>query len=101
VRQFAAFGNLCQAWLDLLGALNAGLRPGAICGVVEMKMNSQMVGLRVAGTIFGLVCLAQLLRLVTRAEVFVAGYQVPLWPSAVGVVIAGGLSLWTWKLSSR
>ena len=26
-------------------------------------MNSQMVGLRVAGTIFGLMCLAQLLRL--------------------------------------
>jgi len=63
-------------------------------------MNSQILGLRVAGTIFGLMCLAQLLRLVTRVEIFVAGHQIPLWPSALGVVIAGGLSLWMWKLSS-
>ena len=63
-------------------------------------MNSQILGLRVAGTIFGLMCLAQLLRLVTRVEVYVAGHQMPLWPSALGVVIAGGLSVWLWKLSS-
>jgi hypothetical protein len=80
--------------------LSAGLRPGAICDVVQIKMNSQIFGLRVAGTIFGLMCLAQLLRLVTRAEVYVASHQIPLWPSALGVVIAGGLSLWMWKLSS-
>ena len=63
-------------------------------------MNSQTVGLRVAGTIFGLMCLAQLLRIVTRFEVLVAGHQMPLWPSAFGLVIAGGLSLWMWKLSN-
>jgi hypothetical protein len=62
-------------------------------------MNSQILGLRVAGTIFGLACLIQLLRLVTRAEVSIAGHQVPLWPSALAVVIAAGLSLWMWKLS--
>ena len=62
-------------------------------------MSSQILGLRVAGTVFGLMCLAQLLRLVTRAEVLVAGHQMPLWPSALAVVIAGGLSLWLWKLS--
>jgi hypothetical protein len=63
-------------------------------------MNSQILGLRVAGTIFGLMCLAQLLRLVTRVDIFVAGRQMPLWPSGLGVVIAGGLSFWMWKLSS-
>ena len=62
-------------------------------------MKSPILGLRVAGTIFGLMCLAQLLRLVTRSELVVAGNQLPLWVSALAVVIAGGLSLWLWKLS--
>jgi len=62
-------------------------------------MNSQVIGLRVASVVFGLVSLAQLGRLVTRAEVLVAGYQFPLWPSAVAFVVAGGLCLWMWKLS--
>jgi hypothetical protein len=62
-------------------------------------MNSQILGLRLAGVIFGLMCLAQLLRLVIRPEVLVAGHQVPLWPSGLALVILGGLSLWMWKLS--
>jgi hypothetical protein len=62
-------------------------------------MNSQILGLRVAGTIFGVVCCAQLLRLVTQSEVSIEGYQIPLWPSAVACVIAGGLCFWLWKLS--
>ena len=62
-------------------------------------MRSKIVGLRVAGTVFGIVSLAQFLRLVTRAEVIVAGYEMPLWPSAVALVIAGTLSLWLWNLS--
>ncbi len=62
-------------------------------------MNSQILGLRVAGTLYGLMCLAQLLRLATQVEVRIADYQVPLWLSAVGLVIAGGLSVWLWKLS--
>jgi hypothetical protein len=63
-------------------------------------MNAPVVGLRVASTIFGLMCLAQLLRLVTRVEVLVAGHQMPLWPNAVAFVILGGLSIWLWWLSS-
>jgi len=62
-------------------------------------MNSQIVGLRVAGTIFGIMCIGQLLRLFTHLEIVVAGYQMPLWPSAISLVITGGLSLWMWKLS--
>jgi hypothetical protein len=62
-------------------------------------MNSQVVGLRVASVIFGLVCLAQLGRLLARPEVMVAGHAFPLWPSGVAVVVAGGLSLWMWRLS--
>jgi hypothetical protein len=63
-------------------------------------MNSQSVGLRVASVVFGLVCLAQLARLVTQVEVMVAGRVFPLWPNAVAAVVAGGLCLWMWRLSS-
>ena len=44
-------------------------------------MNSQILGLRVASIIFGLMSLAQLLRLVIQPEVLVAGHRMPLWPS--------------------
>jgi len=63
-------------------------------------MNSQILGLQVAGAVFGLMALAQLLRLVIRPDVFVASHMVPLWPSALAFVILGGLSLWMWKLAS-
>ena len=62
-------------------------------------MNSQILGLRVASVIFGLMSIAQLVRLLIRPEVLVAGHLMPLWPSALAVVILGGLSLWMWKLS--
>jgi len=62
-------------------------------------MKSQILGLRVASVIFGLIMLAQVMRLVIRPEVVVAGHLVPLWPSALAVVILGGLCLWLWKLS--
>ena len=62
-------------------------------------MNSQILGLRVAGIVFGLMCLAQLLRLAIRPEVLVAGHHVPLWLSGLALVILCSLSIWMWKLS--
>ena len=62
-------------------------------------MNSQIIGLRVAGVIFGLMGLGQLARLLIRPEILVAGYQMPLWPSMLAVVILGVLSFWMWKLA--
>lgn len=62
-------------------------------------MNSQILGLRVAGTLFGLMAMAQLLRLLIRPEVLVNGYLLPLWPSALASLVLGGLSFWMWKLS--
>jgi hypothetical protein len=64
-------------------------------------MSSRILGLRVAGVIFGLVALAQLLRLVTRVEVLVGGRALPLWPNAVALLVAAGLSAWMWWLSYR
>jgi hypothetical protein len=61
-------------------------------------MNSPTVGLRVASILFGVLCLAQVLRLVMRPEVLVAGHALPLWPSVLAVVLLGAMSLWLWTL---
>ncbi|HJX30470.1 MAG TPA: hypothetical protein VJ624_01320 [Thermodesulfobacteriota bacterium] len=63
-------------------------------------MKSQILGLRVASVIFGLITVAQVVRLVIRPEVLVAGHLIPLWPSAVAVVILGSMCIWLWKLSA-
>jgi hypothetical protein len=65
----------------------------------DSNMNSQILGLRVASIIFGLISLAQLMRLVIHPEVIVAGHEMPLWPSVLAFVIFGGLSIWLWNLS--
>ena len=62
-------------------------------------MNSQTTGLRVASVVFGLMAIAQLARLLIRPDVLVAGYSMPLWPSALALIILGGLSFWMWKLA--
>lgn len=62
-------------------------------------MSSHILGLRVAGAVFGLMSLAQLARLVIRPEIVVAGHLLPLWPSVLALVILGGLSAWMWKLT--
>jgi hypothetical protein len=63
-------------------------------------MKSQIFGLWAAGTAFALVCLGHLLRIITQGDVLIAGRQIPVWVNAVGVLIAGGLSLWMWRLSA-
>ncbi len=62
-------------------------------------MKPQIVGLRVAGAVFGLMFLAQLFRLLTRAEVMVAGHSLPLWASGLALFIAGSLCIWMWTLA--
>ena len=62
-------------------------------------MNSPILGLRVASAVFGLMSLAQLARLLIRPQVLVAGYEMPLWPSALALAILGGLAFWLWRLA--
>ncbi len=64
-------------------------------------MSSQIIGLRVASVVFGLLALAQLARALLRISVIVAGHWLPLWPSALAFVILAGLSLWLWSLSRK
>ena len=62
-------------------------------------MSPQIAGLRVASVVFGLMAIAQLVRIVIRPEVLVGGHLMPLWPSVLAFPILGGLSLWMWILS--
>lgn len=64
-------------------------------------MNSQALGLRVAGAIFGVVCAFHLLRLLAQFEIVVAGWPVPLWINAVGAAATGGLCVWLWRLAGH
>jgi hypothetical protein len=64
-------------------------------------MRSQITGLRVASVVFGLMALAQLIRLITHPAMTLAGSTMPLWPSFLGFIIMGGLSFWMWTLTQR
>jgi membrane protein implicated in regulation of membrane protease activity len=64
-------------------------------------MHSELIALRVACIVFGLVSLAQLARLVAGAEVLVDGHLVPLWVSGIAFLVTGGLAAWMGRLSYR
>ena len=64
-------------------------------------MSRQTLGLRVAGVVFGIVAAGHLLRLVTRVEIVIAGWEMPLEVNALGVLIAGGFCIWLWRLSRQ
>ena len=55
--------------------------------------------LRISGTLFGLIALGHLLRLLEHWPVDLAGYVVPLWVSWIGVILPGGLSIWALRLT--
>jgi hypothetical protein len=63
------------------------------------NMNNPQLGLRVAGTLFGLAGLAHLSRLVLQFKVELCGCVVPLWANLLGLVVMGLLCAWLWKLS--
>ena len=54
--------------------------------------------LQISGTLFGLIALGHLLRLLRHWPVVFAGYPLPLWASWLGLVVAGGLSIWALRL---
>jgi len=64
-------------------------------------MKPQITGLRVGGVLFGLMALAQLLRLVIRPAVMIGSFSVPLWPSVVAFLILAAMSVWMLELSAQ
>jgi len=63
-----------------------------------MSHRSYEVG---SAVVFTLICALQLLRALNGWPAQVAGWQVPLWPSWLAVVIAGSLAAWGFRLASR
>ena len=57
--------------------------------------------LRVSGTLFGLIALGHLLRLLFSWPAEVADWVVPLWLSLIGLLLSGALALWAFRLARR
>jgi hypothetical protein len=57
--------------------------------------------LLVAGMLFLLGALAHLSRLVFGWSIVLAGWEVPVWLSAVGLAVGLALAIWMWKASRR
>ena len=51
----------------------------------------------IAVIIFTLMAIAHVLRLVFGWEVVVVGFVIPVWWSALGLIVAGGLALMVWR----
>jgi len=51
----------------------------------------------IAVALFALIALLHLLRLFTGWEIVVTGFVIPVWWSAIGLVVAGGLALMVWR----
>ena len=51
----------------------------------------------IAVALFAVIAIVHLLRLFTGWEVVVIGFVIPVWWSAIGLVIAGGLALMVWR----
>ena len=64
-------------------------------------MNSIVTALRLTGTIFALIALAHVWRLVRGIDVMVGSHHLPMWISVVGAIVTGLLGFWLWTLSSR
>jgi hypothetical protein len=65
---------------------------------ISYRRISMRAYLQISGTLFGLIALGHVLRLVQHWPVDLAGYVVPLWASWLGLVLAGGLSIWALRL---
>jgi hypothetical protein len=64
-------------------------------------MNSKSCWLRIAGTIFGIVAIIHLLRIVTGVPVLIGGWLLPLWVNWLGLGVTGFLCLWLWMMSIK
>jgi hypothetical protein len=54
-----------------------------------------------SGTLFTILALLHLTRLFAHWPAVIAGRTVPIWVSAVGFLVAGGLGLWAAGLLKR
>ena len=55
--------------------------------------------LRISGTIFGVVALLHLARLIWQLPVQAGPWSIPVWVSAGGLVATGTLCVWAFRLA--
>jgi len=55
----------------------------------------------VTRTLFALIALFHLTRMLTHWTAVIGGWVAPLWVSGLGFVVAGALSVWSAQLSRR
>jgi protein-S-isoprenylcysteine O-methyltransferase Ste14 len=56
---------------------------------------------RIAAVIFGIGALVHLLRLIFHFSVNIGRFQVPLWASVIGLLVAGLLAVMLWREASE
>jgi len=64
-------------------------------------MNFKIFGLRLAGTIFGIVALLHALRLITKIPVTIGCWSMPFWVNFLGFIATAFLSIFLWKISNK
>lgn len=55
----------------------------------------------VSGAIFGLVAVLHLARALNHWPVLVGTFEIPVWASWIGMVVAGGLCAWAFRSQAR
>jgi hypothetical protein len=55
----------------------------------------------VSGVIFGLITIGHLIRLIFQIPVQVGTLNIPVWPSALGLIVALSLCIWAFRLASK
>jgi hypothetical protein len=63
-------------------------------------MNTPLA-LRISGTIFGIVALIHLLRIVTHVPVLIGDFSLPVWVNWMGLAGAIFLCNWLWWLAVK
>ena len=55
----------------------------------------------VSGVIFGLITIGHLIRLIFQIPVQVGTLNIPVWPSALGLIVALSMCIWAFRLASK
>jgi hypothetical protein len=55
----------------------------------------------VASIIFAIFAIGHVLRLINHAQVMVGTHHISMGVSVIALIVAAGLSIWMWRLSSR
>jgi hypothetical protein len=64
-------------------------------------MKSKDYALRIAGTIFAVVCFVHLFRIITGVSVVIGEWPLPVWINWMGFIGTAVLSGWLWWISFR